>query len=94
MTAPTTTSFGDLPLGLLCILRPAAVRVLQAHGIDLALEHDRAVEEACAMRDIDVDTLLAAIARAERISDEDGPDWDTLRAHVPRLDTPLPSASL
>lgn len=94
MTAPITTTFGELPLGLLCILRPAAVRVLQAHSIDLALEHDRPLEEACAMRDLEVDALLAAVARAERSSDEDGPDWDTLRAHVPRLDTPLPSAAL
>ena len=89
-----TTSFAELPLGLLCILRPAAVRVLQAHGIDLALEHDRPLEEACAMRDLAVDALLATIARAERIGDDEGPDWDTLRAFVPRLDTPLPSAAL
>lgn len=80
-----------MPVGLLCIFRPAAVRVLQAAGVDLSLEHDRPLEEACAMRDITVDALLDQIHRAERAGEEEA-DWDVLRAHVPRLTTPLPSA--
>jgi hypothetical protein len=77
-----TTTEADLSIGLLCILRPAAVRVLQAMGLDLTLEHERPFEEACAMRDLRVEVVLARIARAERVaSTEPQIDWDVLRAH-------------
>ncbi len=80
-----TTIDAELPVGLVCILHPGAVRVLQALGIDLGLEHDRPLEEACAMRDLRVDAVLGRIARAERRDEGSFDDWEPLRAAAPRL---------
>ena len=52
-------------LGLLAIMRPAAVHTFRALGFDLDLEQDRSLEEAAAMRDLDPQGVLAEIAAAE-----------------------------
>jgi len=73
----------DMPLGLLAVLRPASVRVLGAMGVDLALEHDRPFEDACAMRDRNPEAVLMELARAERPADTtSGPGWESLRRSV------------
>jgi hypothetical protein len=47
---------------------PTAVHVLAALGIDLPLESERPLEEACAMRDVHVAEVVARIADLERPS--------------------------
>lgn len=79
-----TTCDANTPIGLLAILHPGAVRVLQALGVDLALENDRPLEEACAMRDLPADDVLERIRSAERGAADAAADWETLRAALPR----------
>lgn len=77
----------DTRLGQIAITHPASVPVMQALGLDLALEHDRPLEEACAMRDLIPERVLARIARAARIERGDESDWDVLRGSLPRSST-------
>lgn len=77
----------DTTLGQIAITHPAAVPVMQALGMDLALENDRPLEEACAMRDLLPEKVLARIARAERRQSGSESDWDVLRSSIPRSGT-------
>ena len=79
----------DTTLGQIAILHPAAVPVVQALGIDLALEYDRPLEEACAMRDLIPEKVLGRIAKAERRETGEGADeaWEALRSTLPRSGT-------
>lgn len=77
----------ETTLGQIAILHPASVPVVQALGMDLALEHGRSLEEACAMRDLIPDKVLARIAKAERREQGDASDWEALRSTLPRSGT-------
>jgi len=79
----------DTRLGQIAILHPASVPVMQALGMDLALENDRPLEEACAMRDLIPEKVLARIAQAERREQGEGADdaWEVLRSTLPRSGT-------
>lgn len=84
---------------------PATIKVFEQRGLDFCCSGHRPIAEACAEHDIDVDELLAELARS---SDEpsDEPDWRqssltdlvahiqtrfhaTLREELPRLDAML-----
>jgi len=70
----------DIPVGLLAVLRPEAVRLFDAIGIDLTLEHARPFEEACAMRDIDPRWAMRRVVGTD-VATEAPPtaDWSLLR---------------
>jgi hypothetical protein len=64
-------------LGLLAIMRPAAVHSFRAFGFDLEIEHERPLEEAAAMRGLDPQHVLAEIAAAEHAELPSGEyGWD------------------
>jgi iron-sulfur cluster repair protein YtfE (RIC family) len=76
-------------LGSLAIRRPAAVAVFARLGFDLTLEHGRTLEEAAAMRDLDLHEVLASIADAEAPPSLAASleDWSSLRAERPFFST-------
>jgi hypothetical protein len=81
-------------LGSLAIRRPAAVAVFARLGFDLTLEHGRTLEEAAAMRDLDLHEVLASIADAESPAATKAPtpdDWSSLRAERPFFSTWQPA---
>jgi len=86
----------ELRLGLMAVLRPTAVRPLQKLGFDLALEHDRPFEEACAMRDLDPDWVLDELLDAEVGFDQAkrDADWTIIRPSLQRQDAWEPAAFL
>jgi iron-sulfur cluster repair protein YtfE (RIC family) len=66
-------------LGMIALMRPAAVHTFRAYGFDLDLEHDRPLEEAAAMRGIDPQLVLAELTAAEQAelpSGQYGWDWE------------------
>ncbi len=69
----------DTPLGLLAVLRPDALHRLEALGIDLSLEHDRTLADACAMRDVEARWLLADLLDDDR-EGVPGLDWSVVRS--------------
>ena len=68
-----------MPLGLVAVLRPAAVPVLTALGMDLSLEGHRPFEEACAMRNKHVGEVLSLVDARER-PELPEQDWGCVRA--------------
>ena len=65
-------------IGTLALFHPAAVARLWAIGVDIAVEHDRSIEEACAMRNIDPAHFLHDILDDDR-EGAPGLDWSIVR---------------
>jgi hypothetical protein len=69
----------DTRLGLIAVLRPDALHRLEAIGVDLALEHDRTLGDACAMRDVDARFFLADLLDDDREGTPGLLDWAAVR---------------
>jgi hypothetical protein len=74
------TSELELPVGLFAMLRPKCIPVLAELGIDLPLEHGRSLEEACAMRDVEPNTVLDLVDALERGSAYEEADWSSVKS--------------
>jgi len=67
------------PIGLVCVFHPAAIARIKELGIDISLEADRSLSDACAMRDLDPAFVLADLLDDDR-DGAPGLDWAAVRA--------------
>jgi hypothetical protein len=68
----------DITVGTFALFHPDAIQRLVAIGIDLQLEHNRSVSDACAMRDINPHFFMLDALDDDR-EGAPGLDWDTVR---------------
>jgi hypothetical protein len=85
-----TPNPNDIRVGTFALFHPAAIQRLVAIGIDLALEHDRLLSDACAMRDVDPHHFLLDALDDDR-EGAPGLDWEVVRGSRGRWE---PSAFL
>ncbi|RLB54739.1 MAG: hypothetical protein DRJ42_08310 [Deltaproteobacteria bacterium] len=65
-------------IGTLALFHPTAVARLQAIGVDISVEYDRSIDDACAMRDIDPGYFLSDLLDDDR-EGAPGLDWSVVR---------------
>lgn len=65
-------------IGTLALFHPTAVSRLRVMGIDIAAEHDRSIEDACATRNIDPRYFLQDLLDDDR-EGAPGLDWAAVR---------------
>jgi hypothetical protein len=76
----------EMPLGSIAWKHPRAVRAFHEAGFDLAVEHGRPLDEACAMRGLDP---VAFLARVFAVEAPPAIDWDALRGALDSAWEPL-----
>jgi len=69
----------DIRVGTFALFHPDAIARMIAIGIDLELEHDRSLADACAMRDVDPRFFLLDALDDDR-EGAPGLDWSVVRA--------------
>ena len=67
----------DTPVGHVATAAPLATRVFARHGIDFCCGGGVPLEQACAARDVSVDTVLEEIEKELQTSNGDSTSWDT-----------------
>ncbi len=66
----------DTPVGRIATELPLATRVFARHGIDFCCGGAKPLEEVCAARNLDVQTILQEIANETEPVDSDPQRWD------------------
>jgi regulator of cell morphogenesis and NO signaling len=66
----------ETTVGQVAVATPLATRVFQRHDIDFCCGGGRTLAEACAERDLDVDTVLAELREATRAPEPTGRRWE------------------
>ena len=75
-----STFTADTTLADIVTARPSLARVLEARGFDYCCGGTATLGDACAVRQLDVDTVLAELAAsADGIADESAPAWAASR---------------
>ncbi len=68
----------DIRVGTFALFHPDAIKRMLDIGIDLTLEHDRSLFDACAMRNVDPRYFLMDALDDDR-EGAPGLDWDVVR---------------
>jgi hypothetical protein len=69
----------EIRVGTFALFHPDAIKRLLEIGVDLTLEADRSLFDACAMRDVDPHYFLLDALDDDR-EGAPGLDWDVVRA--------------
>ena len=72
-----TTLNMDITVGRIAAETPASIRVFEKYGIDFCCGGGTAFAEACAVRGLAAETVMAEIERAAQGPGEDRTDWGT-----------------